>query len=190
MPNNVYIVLLCEDHRHAQFVNEFLRGKGRSAYRAFPDGYKGWEAGGIKPNQSFVLERSVQEVKNARTTRRRCALIAVVDGDTYGLIGRLKDINARLQSDGLNALRPEDRVAVVVPCRNIETWVHHFAGNMANEVDDYEKLYPKRGYEADTEAKAFAELVSDGNSPPVLNLPALEAARLELRRLLELMKPE
>lgn len=184
------IALLCEDHRHEQFIRIFLRKKNRLVRRVFPDGYKSHEKGGVKPNNDKILKDVAREVRHARKSPPKRALVIVIDGDSRGLASRQRAINLALKEDQIDNLNSGDRVAVVVPCRNIETWVHHFAGNMANEVDDYEKLYPKRGYEADTEAKAFAELVSDGNSPPVLNLPALEAARLELRRLLELMKPE
>lgn len=187
MSRRVSLALLCEDSRHEQFVRAFLRQKGRTARRVFPDAYKRREKGGTKPNSSFVLQQIAREVKEARKAPPKRALIIVIDGDERGLASRNSEISAAIKAESMEALDKKERIAKIVPCWNIETWVHHFKGEKVNETEDYSPLYPKNRYDADPEAQIFADFVSDGNSSPVPNLPALNAAREELRRLHELM---
>ena len=184
MSNKVDIALLCEDESHEQFIKKFLRRKGRSYRRVFPDGYRSRETGGVRPNNAFVLERATIEIGQARKVPPKRALILVIDGDARGFASRCGEIAANLKAANLAPLDASERIALIVPCRNIETWIHHFAG----EVTDETQLYSKRDYEANEQAEAFAEWVSDGNAQEVETLPALNAARKELRRLHELMR--
>lgn len=186
MSDRVAITLLCEDSRHEQFIREFLKEKKRTARRVFPDGYRRREKGGVKPNNGFVLDRATVEVKEARKHPPKRALILVVDGDERGFESRVGKIIELLKNDGAKPLDKSERIAVIIPCCNIETWLHHFAGNEANETDDFKDLY--RQHDATPQAIAFAAWVSDGNATEVEHLPALNEARIELRRLHELMK--
>lgn len=184
MSNRVDIALLCEDESHEQFIKRFLRRKGRSYRRVFPDGYKSRETGGVQPNNAFVLERATLEIVAARKVPPKRALILVIDGDVRGFASRCGEIAANLKTANLLPLNATERIALVVPCRNIETWIHHFAG----EITDETQVYSKREHDVAASATAFADWVSDGNAEEVANLPALNAAREELRRLHELMK--
>ena len=187
MSNKVSIALLCEDYHHAQFVNQFLAKKKHFARRIFPDGYRRRETGGAKPNNDFVVRRAAREVKVVRKSHVKSALILVVDGDERGLPSRLGEIANEIKSAKMDALGGNELIAVLVPCRNIETWIHHFAGNEANETEDFAPRYAKN-YDAIAEADTFADWVSDGNAEAVAQLPALNEAREELRRLYALMK--
>lgn len=190
MSNRVNIVLLCEDNRHEQFVREFLKKKGRSARRVFPDAYKSHEKGGAKPNNAFVLENAAREIKVARKVPPKRALVLVIDGDDRGAASRTGNLREILKNEGAEPLSDKERIAVVVPCRNIETWIHHFNGHATNETDEFGEHYPKKTYDATPQAKAFAEFVSDGTSSEVPHLPALNSGRSELRRLHQLMQKE
>ena len=184
MSNRVDIALLCEDESHEQFIKKFLRRKNRSYRRVFPDGYKSRESGGARPNNAFVLERATTEIAAARKVPPKRALILVIDGDARGFASRCGEIAANLKAANMPQLDSAERIALVVPCRNIETWIHHFAG----EATDETQIYSKRDTNARKAAQAFADWVSDGNAVEVAELPALNAARDELRRLHELMK--
>ena len=189
MSNSVSLVLLCEDERHAQFIQAFLRTKKRRLTRqSFPDGYKSHARGGIKPNNAFVLAKAIDEISEARKVPPKRALILAIDGDSYGYASRCGAIAAQLKEQSMAPLGDKERIALVVPCRNIETWVHHFSGHAANETDEFGHLYPKRSYDAKPQARMFADWVSDGNAQEVQELPALNAAREELRRLHSLMR--
>ena len=184
MSNRVDIALLCEDESHERFIKKFLRLKSRSYRRVFPSGYKSRETGGVRPNNAFVLERATIEIAAARKIPPRRALILVIDGDARGFASRCGEMAAKLKAANMPQLDSAERIALVVPCRNIETWIHHFAG----ETTDETQIYSKRDYDVAEPATAFADWVSDGNAVEVAELPALNAARDELRRLHELMK--
>ena len=184
MSNRVDIALLCEDESHEQFIKKFLRRKHRSYRRVFPDGYKSGETGGVQPNNAFVLDRAVTEVAVARKVPPKRALILVIDGDARGFASRCGEIAANLKAANMFPLNSTECIALVVPCRNIETWIHHFAG----EATDETQICSKRDTNASEAATAFAAWVSDGNAVEVVELPALNAARDELRRLHDLMK--
>ena len=187
MSNRVDIVLLCEDRRHEQFVRAFLKGKKRRLARiSFPKLYKSHEAGGKKRNNGFVLGEAVEEIDKARKVPPKRALILVIDGDKRGYASRNGQIASKLKAEKITALNEKECIALLVPCRNIETWVHHFKGNETDESTDFKSFY--KDYNAAPEAQAFADWVSDGNAVEVAELPALNAARDELRRLHELMK--
>ena len=184
MSNRVDIALLCEDESHEQFIKRFLRLKSRSYRRVFPSGYKSRETGGARPNNAFVLERATTEIAAARKVPPKRALILMIDGDARGFASRCGEIAANLKAANMLPLNSTERIALIVPCRNIETWIHHFAGETTVET----QVYSKRNYEANEQATKFADWVSDGNAVEVAELPALNAARDELRRLHELMK--
>lgn len=184
MSNSVSIRLLCEDIAHEKFVQAFLRKKGRFAIRAYPDSYRSHEKGGRKPNNDFVLDNAPKEVGVARKASTKRALVIVIDGDTRGSASRQGNIAQVLKEAELEALNSSERITIVIPCRNIETWIHHFNGQMVDEITEFSK----KKYEIDNAAQAFAEFVDDGTSSAVPHLPALNAARIELRRLHELMK--
>ncbi len=184
MSNSVSIRLLCEDSAHEKFIQAFLRKKGRFARRAFPDSYRSHEKGGEKPNNGFVLNNTAKEVKVARKAPPKRALIIVIDGDTRGAASRQGNIAQVLKEAELEALNGSERITIVIPCRNIETWIYHFNGEMVDETEEH----PKKKFGVDDAAQLFAEFVESGDSAEVPHLPALNAARIELRRLHELMK--
>ena len=187
MSNSVSLVLLCEDRRHEQFVTAFLRAKKRRITRlSFPSAYKSHEKGGAKRSNAFVLSKATEEIGAARKVPPKRALILIIDGDNRGYASRCGEIAARLKAEDMAQLTDKERIALIVPCRNIETWVHHFAGEIADETTNYKDLY--RNAETLPQARAFADWVSDGNVEEVADLPALNAAREELRRLHDLMR--
>ncbi len=183
MSNRVDIALLCEDENHEQFIKKFLRLKHRNYRRVFPKAYKSGNSGGVQPNNAFVLNRAITEIAATRKVPPKRALILVIDGATRGLVNRRDDIAQRLKAEDKPLLSDKERIALIVPCRNIETWIHHFAG----EITDETQVYSKREHDVKTGAEAFADWVSDGNADEVADLPALNAARVELRRLHKLM---
>ena len=186
MSNRVDTALLCEDESHEKFIGKFLRLKRRSYRRVFPNGYKAQAKGSVQANNAFVLNRAAIEITAARKVPPKRALIIVIDGDKRGYASRCGEIAGRLKAENMAPLTDKERIALIVPCRNTETWVHHFAGNEADEKTDYKDFY--RNVEILPQAQAFAEWVSHGNAEEVADLPALNAAREELRRLHDLMR--
>jgi hypothetical protein len=171
MSRGVEVVVLCEDKRHEQMVRAFLNRKDYNPHR-----YR-FELG----NNGYVLAKFSERVKLIRSATHKIALIAAIDGDEKGLDGRVQELTKRLVDAGLPVLATSEPVVILVPSRNIETWIHHFSGNVVDETI----RYPKDKESHREEAAAFAEFVADGNAAPIPHLPALNAAREALRDLIQ-----
>lgn len=124
------LVVLCEDAQHGSFLRSFL--------------YKcGWERHqmrmevcpkGKQSAEQWVRDRYPVEVGLLRSrphvTR---ALVVVRDGDAAGLAARKSELDETLAARGLAPRRDDEKIAVVVPCRNIETWLAFLAGHDVDE---------------------------------------------------------
>lgn len=65
--------------------------------------------------------------------------MALIDADTKSVQERLGQINSGLEQAGLEKIRDDERIAIFVPKRNIETWLR-FA---ENEDVDENIVYPR-----------------------------------------------
>lgn len=128
------VVILCEDLRQLQFVRRFLirRGVARQRIRArqAPQGRGSGE--------QFVREQFPVEVQSLRKRPFILAgLIAVIDCDSHAAAERVTQLSQSLRNAGEEALEDSERVALLTPRRNIETWLFHLLGNEADEFSDY-----------------------------------------------------
>ncbi len=138
----VKIVLLCEDSQHEAFVRRFLKGMG-------------WNTREIRVERSpsakgsaeqWVRERFPLELGRYRSRKNQAAssLIAMIDADTKEIATRIKEFERECTTQQIQFRTNAEAVAIIVPKRNIETWIHHFQGNQVNEHDAYQKLDRKR----------------------------------------------
>jgi len=174
--------LLCEDVEQERFFRPILErvfGTRVNVEARKP-------AGGAP----FVMAQLPRLVKGIRQRHQEAAgLIVVVDGDTLGLAARINEINGYLARAGMEGLRNVDKVAVCVPCRNIETWCLWFCNvRPLNEIDDFKSRWRKEAHKTREAADAWfaptapAEVDAEKNT-----LPALSAARAEINRVLKLV---
>lgn len=180
MPSSVYAVVLCEGLQDWVFCRRVLVSlgiPGRDVYRVMSPAGKG-------SGEQFVRERYAQEVAaiRRRMARRRAALMVQTDADVITVEARAKTLADALQAAGEAALRSDEPVAILIPRRNVETWIHFY---LSRTPVDEQTVYPKfTGRESDgwPAAEAFAENVRQGTTPadaPPSLLPAVvETARL------------
>jgi hypothetical protein len=106
----------------------------------------------------------------------RVGLLVVIDGDLVGVIARKKQLEDEGQKAGLKERTDDERVAICVPTRNLETWVTAFCrGGTVTETDDY-----SRGVTYDEVRKAASLWLSKADA---CDLPSYRDAREELARL-------
>ena len=74
------------------------------------------------------------------------ALVVVMDGDNKGVQGRLAELDESCRQDKVEVRRPDDRVLIVVPTWNIETWFAYLDGEA---VDEAGRSYPRLPCESD-----------------------------------------
>ncbi|MFN7587932.1 MAG: hypothetical protein ACK5UQ_05430 [Planctomycetota bacterium] len=167
-------VVLCEDEQHYAFAKRFLdkisRPELREVRKAVVDGH------------SHVRANFAKELAAVRSQGGRAALLVIVDADGHGVDTRRKYIQELCEE----AERPvdSDPVAIVVPERNIETWIRWLDGASVDDQTRYPKLRKERDCKP---AVARLRQACDANSMPDGAPNSLVDACKQFRRVLALL---
>ena len=137
----VQVVLLCEDTQHEAFVRRFLSATG-------------WQTRTIRVEKApagrgsaerYVRRQFPKELKAHRLRPVNQALVVILDGDRVGVEERVRQLNEACETAGVNVRTPDERIAVLVPTWNIETWLSYLSGETVDETKpDYPKLTRER----------------------------------------------
>lgn len=136
---NVQIVLLCEDTQHETFARRFIEKAGWSTRRLRVEK----APGGRGSAEQFVRVRFPRELAAYRRQRRAVAqaLIVILDGDKKGARRRAAELDEACRSNQMDVRRLDERVLVLVPTWNIETWIAYLDGQTVDEAKhDYPRL--------------------------------------------------
>lgn len=142
MSRNVSIVILCEDRQHEAFARRFLKQAGR--------GYRVQRVEvsprGRGSGEQFVRERFAKELAFYRARQHRVgqALVVVIDADDRTVAERVEQLDAAAANGGQQPRQSNERVAVFVPRRTIETWIAYLDGQSVNENATYRRLPRER----------------------------------------------
>jgi hypothetical protein len=181
MPEGVQAIVLCEDLQAWVFVRRMLMELGYDSHRIRVIPYP---ADGRGSGEQHVRERYPGELRThrSRVTRTRAALIVHVDADVLSIQERHATLDHELERADVVLRTPDEAVAVLVPKRNIETWIHFFLeGPPVDEEGDYAKY--DRESEAWPASRDFAKHVRQGSQPAGAP-PSLLGGIEEGRRLL------
>lgn len=177
MSRRTTVVILCEDRQQEVFARHFLEKRGFSGQFIVKICPKGQQSG-----EQYVREQYPREVKAYRSKCNHVSisLVVLIDADTKTVTQRLNQLDSALEDDSQLKRLEDEKIAVFVPKRNIETWIHY----LEVETFDEETPYPKLEKEGD--CKPYVEkLVKqcygglDENAPP-----SLQTACGELQRIL------
>jgi len=121
---------LVEDRDHEQLIRGLLDRRQLSRavrFEPYPPGRGSAE--------QRVREHFPEFVRELRTRRNQQTLwgLVVLDGDVEGASKRRAGLVAALEP----TLSIEDRVILLIPTRNVQTWAWCLLGNTVNEQDDY-----------------------------------------------------
>jgi len=86
-----------------------------------------------------VLDQLPTEIKLLRKGPSSAVLVVAMDGDGVTIDQRLQETSAALTNAHVEPIEPSERVAVLVPCRNIETWLEFARCAAVDEQSDYKK---------------------------------------------------
>lgn len=132
----VSVVLLCEDRQQAAFARRFLETAGvlprRIRQVPLPSG-----AGAA---EQFVREQFPVELEAHRRLTTRTLLVAIIDADTGEIEQRRRELDRECELQEVRPRRPDEAVAILVPRRNIETWLTWLHGKDVDEHTAYTKL--------------------------------------------------
>ena len=67
-------------------------------------------------------------------------LIVVTDADTLSVDERRRRLSASLNLVDEPEAGPGEAVALLIPCRNIETWIYYLSGEDVDETTEYRHL--------------------------------------------------
>lgn len=150
------VIVLCEDNRTFSFTRSYLKKCGIRS--------------GIRPVISqrgsgftFVVNSFPAQVNAYRLAKAKIHtwLIAVVDADTGTVAQRIGEMDrglAQAQDQRVRAMRIQDeKIARLVPRRNIETWILALNSSTVNETRDYKKAIKKTDEEWSALIPAAAE---------------------------------
>jgi hypothetical protein len=138
----VRIVLLCEDSQHEAFVTRFLAGMGWNK-REF---YVMKSPTGRGSAEQWVKKEFPDELKVYRQRSQRAAsgLVAMIDADVRDVQDRIDEFKNACVAKQIPFRTNGEAVAIAVPKRNIETWIHYLNGQQVDEQHDYPKLGRER----------------------------------------------
>jgi hypothetical protein len=138
----VEVTILSEDRQQQVFAGRLLKAIGfhTGSFRFIrsPDGEGAAE--------QFVREHYPQELDShkRRGHKRALKLVVLTDADILTVEGRRKKLAAEVESLGYEARKDDEAVALLIPRRNIETWLHYLTGEPVDELTDYKNLYRKK----------------------------------------------
>ena len=175
--SGVRVVLLCEDLQTDAFVRRFLRHRNFRNRdidtRPLPSGRQSGE--------QWVREEYPDELRAIRG-RQNAYLIVVTDADTNTTAARRAQLDAACRREGVRQRDDRDPVLVIIPRRNIETWLAYLGGAPVDEGREYRKL--KRDGDCVAQADALFRMCHDDQrldegAPPSLREACEEYPKLQ-----------
>lgn len=181
MPDGVQAIVLCEGLQDSVFVRRTLIELGYDTRRirilSFPHNGQG-------SAEQYVREQYAGAVRShrSRAARMKTVLVVHTDADTSTVQERYDSLEEQLDAAGLSRRAAREAIAVLIPKRNTETWIHFLDGRSVDEDTAYPKF---TGHEADARSAADAFAVHGRNSTsPEHALPSIIRGLQEIRRIL------
>lgn len=174
MNRRVVWVLLCEDEQHYSFALRFLSKLSVPELRLHRKV--------LGPGHQGVRARLGAEVLAIRKQGGRAGLLAIMDADGQSVAKRRS--YARQLCEGDQVPMESDPVAVLIPERNIETWITWLDGNVVDATSRYRKLERQRDCEP---AVRKLKLACDSGGLPPGAPPSLVDACREFQRVLSIL---
>lgn len=175
-------IILGEDHAHMNFVRRWLLSEGVGPRQIIPRKVAADATG--DGGEKYVRQQFPAEVQyyRAKANHQRIALIVVIDADRDTVARRQRQLDETL---GDLPRRPDERIALMVPRRNIETWMTVLLDPStvdADEGTDFSLHFRDRQAEVCASAgPLFTAFLRRGPQPG--DRPSLTAVRPEIARL-------
>jgi hypothetical protein len=178
---SVEVVILCEDTQQEVFVRCWLEKKGFN-----PRKFRIRKSPGSKGSaEQFVRIHYPAEVQAQRQKASYSpvgsSLVVAVDADILTVDLRKQMLDQQLETSLQQKRQLGEKIALLIPKRNIETWIYHLRGQTVDEETAYPKSSKEEGNcKADVEKLAMA----DPQNPLVVHAPlSLQIAITELQRI-------
>lgn len=174
--SGVRVISLCEDLQTDVFVRRFLRRRfPRREFRPLVP------PPGSQSGEQWVREQYPDQLRAIRE-KKKAYLIVVIDADNGTTSRRRAQLDAACDEKKIPKRKASDPVLMVVPRRNIETWLAYLGGATVDEDTKYRGLqhardcgpHANRLYAMCHEAQRL-----DEGAPPSLREACKEYPRLQ-----------
>lgn len=181
MSSGVDIVILAEDERHRMLLYRHLKKRG---YPTRKIRFCSWFPNFQTPCLSFVKYEYPKEVEALRRKAHRVtsALLVVIDADDLTVDERLNELDLLLTNAGHATRAVTEHIAIVVPKRNIETWMYFLSGADVDEETNY-KPHCRSLNNGDIATEFASATLSKADLPPNSPPSLMRACESELPRL-------
>jgi len=137
------MVILCEDSQQYSFIYRLLKSLGFPRQRIRVErAQEGRDAA-----DQFVRTRYPDEleVHRRKSARMNIGLVTAIDADKNSVQYRYRQLNEELEAEDLDRRGADEQICILVPKRNIETWIYALFEQDVNE----EEVYPHLENEGD-----------------------------------------
>jgi len=132
----VQLQIVCEDNQHEAFLRRFFEAAGWEPRAIRVDRAPGGRGAG----EQFVREFFGRVVRSVRSGHVETYVVAMIDADTGTVAEHVEQLDARLAPRRTR----DERVAVFVPRRSIETWLAYLGGEDVDETIEYPRATRER----------------------------------------------
>ena len=139
MTRRSLVTILAEDQPQQRLAYQYLKRLGYSRHEIYAEELP--KKGGGERWVRLQYAHSV-EVYRAQAASPRTGIVVMIDADTGPVARRSQQLNAALAQAGADARGPNEKIAHLIPKRNIETWILCLNalrpdGQSVNEEKDY-----------------------------------------------------
>lgn len=125
------VTILCEDIDQERFIREYLICRGLDDRKIKDFGNPKGRT--IKNNNASIVKHYPDIIKSYRSRNYiNIAVVVMIDADEDSLSEKMRDFNIALDKTLGNLNQdprlPNEKVAIFVPARNIETWFQYIEG--------------------------------------------------------------
>ena len=183
------VTILCEDIDQERFIRQYLICRGLEEHKIKDYGNPKGRA--VENNNALIVEHYPDIIKSHRRRKHRnLAVVVMIDADEDSVSDKMRSLHKKLDEAAGNLNKdtrlPNEKVAIFVPARNIETWFYYIMeGQECNEITKYKDdnmSAEERIKLAKSAAKKLAtEICPQGVDR--ITLPSLRYACTELQRL-------
>ena len=176
------LIVLCEDAQHERFIRRFLRAMDfnprQFRIRPYP--------AGARSGEQSVREKYPAEARalRQRANHSSASLVTITDADALTVEQRAQQLDDALHAAGHERRGRDERIALVIPRRNLESWIHFGVQGVVDETTDFKTLYRSDGrahrHATDAALTIHRTAPEEGTAPP-----SLVTACRELRRIVE-----
>ena len=174
------VIVVVEDAHHRILAYRYLSERGLGEHQIRIER----SPSGKGSAENWVRGRCAKEVSVYRRRQAQTALIIVIDADTGTVQDRLRQLDQAFEDGGINAAQAaRERIARLIPKRNVETWILCLNGhgvyeeaNYKNTRNDWTDLIPPA-------AKTLSEWTRRGTALPAHCVDSLQHGIQELKRL-------